>query len=290
MVITQQELQAVFDGQIDKMFTFLDGQIQKLQMSHTGENINYLVLSGGLGSSPYLKQRLRSRYESGGVNLPNTRGMGILTAPEPQLAVVHGIVMDRIQELKTMTTVYKHRCCANSYGIVVRQPYNAILHQGEDVSIDPRDNNKWAEKQIHWFIRQGEVVSTVEGIKHPYRIKIDYGKERSPWRATLVMSSIPAYQLPKSMKSQNVKPLCSLESVLDRGDLKLKNRHWYNFRPQYFRAEFELRILIGPADLRFQIWGKTGQLSRDHEGIEVQWNPTDKVTVIDINDDIYNRH
>jgi hypothetical protein len=39
MVITQQELQAVFDEQLDKMFTFLDGQIQKLQMSHTGENI-----------------------------------------------------------------------------------------------------------------------------------------------------------------------------------------------------------------------------------------------------------
>jgi hypothetical protein len=67
----------------------------------------------------------------------------------------------------------------------------------------------------------------MEGIKHNYRIKIDHGKDRSPWRATLVMSSLPAYQLPNSMKSQGVKLLCSLESVLDRGDLKLKNRHWY---------------------------------------------------------------
>jgi hypothetical protein len=84
--------------------------------------------------------------------------MGILTAPEPQLAVVHGIVMDRIQELKTLTTVYRHRCCANSYGIVVRRPYDPAHHQGEDVVIDPRDKKKWAERQIHWFIRQVRVT------------------------------------------------------------------------------------------------------------------------------------
>jgi hypothetical protein len=288
MVIRHQELQAIFDEQIEKMFTFLDEQIQKLQRGHPGESINYLVMSGGLGGSPYLRQRLRNRYELGGVNLPNAHGIRIITASEPQLAVVHGLVMDRIHELKTFTNVYKERCCANSYGIVVRRPYDPVIHRGEDVVMDPRDKQKWAERQIHWFIRQGEVVSIVEGIKHNYRIKIDHGKDRSPWRATLVMSSLPAYQLPNSMKSKGVKVLCSLESVLDRADLKLKNRHWYNFGPLYYRAEFELRILIGPADLKFQMWGKTGQLSKAHEDIGVQWNATDNAAAININGDIYN--
>ena len=70
-------------------------------------------------------------------------------------------------------------------------------------------------------------MSTAEGIKHQYRIKIDYSKYASPWRATLVMSSLPAYQLPRSMKGHGVTPLCSVESTLDRADMKLKNRHWY---------------------------------------------------------------
>lgn len=291
MVITQLELQAVFDEQIEKIFTFLDGQIQKLQRSHPGESISFLVMSGGLGGSPYLRQRLRNRYQlAGGANLSNAHGMEILVSPEPQLAVVHGIVMGRIQELKTSTAVYTERCCANSYGIVVRRPYNPGEHLGEDVVIDPRDKQKWAEKQIHWFIRQGEIVSTAEGIKHHYRLKIDYSRFASPWRATLVMSSLPAYQLPKSMKSHGVKPLCSVESILDRGDMKLKNRHWYNLGPKYYRAEFELRVLVGPADLKFQMWGRNGRLSRDHEDIQVQWNATDQVTVFDINDDIYHKY
>jgi hypothetical protein len=32
--------------------------------------------------------------------------------------------------------------------------YDALKHQGEDVVIDPRDKQKWAERQIHWFIEQ----------------------------------------------------------------------------------------------------------------------------------------
>jgi hypothetical protein len=47
----------------------------------------------------------------------------------------------------------------------------------------------------------------------------------------------------------------------------------YNRGPQYFRAEFDVKIIIGAADLKFQLWGKNGQLSKDHEEIEVLWDP-----------------
>lgn len=52
---------------------------------------------------------------------------------------------------------------------------------------------------------------------------------------------------------------------------KCSNR--YNFAPQYQRAEFDVKVILGAADLKLQIWGKTGQMSRDHDEIEVQWNP-----------------
>jgi hypothetical protein len=48
----------------------------------------------------------------------------------------------------------------------------------------------------------------------------------------------------------------------------------YNLGPLYHRAEFELRVLIGAADLKFELWGKNGQMSKNHEEIEVQWNST----------------
>ena len=47
----------------------------------------------------------------------------------------------------------------------------------------------------------------------------------------------------------------------------------YNFSPQYHRAEFDVKVIIGAADLKFQLWGRNGQMSKDHEDIEVMWNP-----------------
>ena len=138
--------------------------------------------------------------------------------------------------------------------------------------VDPRDRKKWAERQIHWFLRQGQNISVAEGIKHRYRLKLDLGDERVPWKTQIVMSSLPANQLPKSMKREGAKPVCIVESVLGNTDMKLKNRHWYNFAPQYQRADFDVKVIVGAADLKFQLWGKDGRMSKDHEEIEVQWN------------------
>lgn len=62
--------------------------------------------------------------------------------------------MARSQELKNNVVVFVERCCPNSYGVVVRQPYNPLLHLGEPVVVDPRDGKKWAEKQIDWLVKQ----------------------------------------------------------------------------------------------------------------------------------------
>lgn len=63
--------------------------------------------------------------------------------------MIHGLVIDRVQKLKGGRGVYSEKCCRASYGVVVRQLYNALQHQGEEVSIDPRDKKKWAENQVH---------------------------------------------------------------------------------------------------------------------------------------------
>lgn len=71
-----------------------------------------------------------------------------------QLAVVHGLVIDRVQSLRDMGRVFAERCSRTSYGIVVRALYNPVDHLGEDVVVDPRDKTKWAERQIHWLVKQ----------------------------------------------------------------------------------------------------------------------------------------
>jgi hypothetical protein len=89
------------------------------------------------------------------------------------------------------------------------------------------------------------------------------------------MSTLPADQLPKSLKNAgyNVKEVCDVDANLDGTDMKTKNRHWYNRGLKYLRADFDVKTVIGPADLKFQIWSKGGVCNRDHDSIDVRWDP-----------------
>jgi molecular chaperone DnaK (HSP70) len=159
MIITQQELRAIFDDQIEKLFNLIDEQLYHLQRTRPTERLTYMILSGGLGSSPYLQKKFASRYQGGAIQFPVTEDLQILRVPKPQLAVCHGLVLDRVQQLKEDRTVYKERYCRNSYGVVVRREYDPETHAGQPVTIDPRDNKLWVEKQIDWFIVQVKIKS-----------------------------------------------------------------------------------------------------------------------------------
>jgi molecular chaperone DnaK (HSP70) len=84
LLLNREEFQGVFDERVDKIFQLVDSQIKQLQNTHARETINYLILSGGLGSSPYLKHRMRKRYEQdANTDLYNARDVKVLVAPEP---------------------------------------------------------------------------------------------------------------------------------------------------------------------------------------------------------------
>jgi hypothetical protein len=61
----------------------------------------YLVLSGGLGGSAYVKTQLEQKYASSRIS--------IIRSQEPRLSVAKGLVMDRKQKLTTGTAALKTR-------------------------------------------------------------------------------------------------------------------------------------------------------------------------------------
>lgn len=90
------------------------------------------------------------------------------------------------------------------------------------------------------------------------------------------MSTEPPERLPTSLDQDGAKVLCGIESVLkDKGvDMKVKNRHFYNRGERFLRVRFDVRVILGAADLRFQIQSKNGVvLSTDHDAIQVKWDP-----------------
>lgn len=155
LVMTTDELRAIFDQQLEKMFGLIDQQLQIVQNTHSRESVSYLVLSGGLGSSPYVQRRARARYERGEVPFQNCKHMRVLLATEPQLAVCHGLVMARTQTIRGGAEIYGKRCAPVSFGILCRERFDPEKHVMDEIAADEYEpETKWALNQISWIIRK----------------------------------------------------------------------------------------------------------------------------------------
>ena len=122
---------------------------------------------------------------------------------------------------------------------------------------------------------EGENIPTT-GITKPYLLKIKPGNEQNPWKTNIIVSAEPRERLPTSLDQDRAKVLCSVESILkDKGvDMKLKNRHWYNKGERYLRARFEVKIILGAADLKFQLQSRDRKvLNKEHDAIQIRWHP-----------------
>ena len=199
--------------------------------------------------------------------------------------------MNRTQEISRGTSIYKDKCCRVSYGVICRELYDEHKHRGEPVSEDPLDKKLWAENQIDWLIKQvralvcvatcltvgkGETISE-EAICVPYKLKIPIGKERETYKAHIVMSTMHPEDLPASLRHDGVSKVCQVEAKIDVKNMKVKKRHTIGKTSQWYLADFDIRVLVGFADLKFQISSRDGRnvYSREHTEIEVDWLPAD---------------
>ncbi|KAL8740298.1 MAG: hypothetical protein Q9190_006981 [Brigantiaea leucoxantha] len=273
---SREDLRNVFNTQIDRILALTDEQLDRLSKKYPDLQVSWLVLSGGLGSSSYVKQCISSYYGSGiGSTKSNVKQMRTLTIGEPQLAVVQGLVMERIQTVSRGNQIFEERCCRSSYGIICMEEYNPNWdrHIGQKVILDQRDGKKWAVDQIQWFVKQGQNVSS-NGVLRPFTIKIKPGQEDDLWQTHVVMSSAPTEQLPSNINQTGAERLCDVAAVLkDKGvDMKLKNRHWYNRGEKYFRLRFDVKVVLGAADLKFVLQTKDQRtISDGHDAIQVVW-------------------
>ena len=114
---------------------------------------SFLILSGGLGSSVYVRDEIQRELNSN--PHPCASNIAIIQDPEPQLVVVKGLLFDRMQKLDSGTKpVLALRKARASYGVVCKHKYNPAVHIDEDVQKDPIDGELYAMGQIDWIIKK----------------------------------------------------------------------------------------------------------------------------------------
>lgn len=118
-------------------------------------------------------------------------------------------------------------------------------------------------------------MSVRDGITQHYSLKVPPEGQHQPWTTQVVMSTLPADILPSSLNKSGAQRLCTVKSRLPQ-NMKLKNDKWYQRADSYYKAEFDVRVLIGAADLRFQTLDQSGLLSQDHASIDIDWQASQK--------------
>lgn len=89
---------------------------------------------------------------------PYAHQIQILQAPDPQLVVVKGLLLDRLQKLDSgYAPVIVSRIARASYGFVCKAKYNPAIHINETLQKDPFDGEMYAMGQIDWMIKKVRV-------------------------------------------------------------------------------------------------------------------------------------
>lgn len=146
-------MKAIFDDLIIRLIRKIREQISNLTRLSPYAELRYIILSGGLGSSRYVKERVTAEICTDAARVRNGNILRVLVAADPQLAVVKGLVMERAQSIEQDVPVWMGRCCRVSYGILCRRRYKAKEHFGEPTVKDPLTGELWVEDQIDWIIK-----------------------------------------------------------------------------------------------------------------------------------------
>ncbi|KAI4281717.1 MAG: hypothetical protein L6R35_005580 [Caloplaca aegaea] len=274
MKFTKEELQRSFDKQVQKLVSLIDSQLQTMQRKRPGQQINHLILAGGLGHSPYVQDRLRARFLNGGGHV-NAQGIQVRVAPDPQLAVCKGLVGDHVRSLKAGKPVLKWRCCRASYGTICKEIYDKDnpMHVGRQTEKDPMNGKVYVTQSIAWFIKKGKPITLDEPITRSFHRKISPGDPRRAFPTSIIESHAEEPFLPHYLGAGDAHVLCEIESDLSSADetkFKEKNRRFWSVGKHYFKVDYEVKVLIGPADVRFELWFNNEKLSKD-QPIKVEW-------------------
>lgn len=125
---------------------------------------------------------------------------------------------------------------------------------------------------------QGEPVSSDQPIVYPFRRKIRPGDPRNAFNTRIVQCDHNAFWLPLRQDS-STRVLCTIKSDLsgaDEAKFIKKNKHFWKPGEKYYVVDYEIRVIVGAADLTFELWFDGKKLSKDNS-IQVEWLPAPPV-------------
>ncbi|OAL39967.1 hypothetical protein AYO20_00880 [Fonsecaea nubica] len=177
LILDSNELQHLFDDQLNRIFQLIDDQIARTLKVLPGSPIfNNIYLH--LKQHPFI--------------MPAAK---VVQIPDPQLAVVRGLLMSRAHQLAAdrlaaaSRPVLRARVARISYGVVCNQLFNPHMHRDQDIFRDKTDRRVYARDQIKWLVVAGTLLDDDKNlIEIPMVHAVSIMKPRETWSHAIVMA------------------------------------------------------------------------------------------------------
>jgi hypothetical protein len=161
------EMAKFFNKRLETVYEAIDEQFRALStldtLSERERKVDFMILSGGLGSSKYVMDKIQRRYCSTQSN-SRYHGMELLQAAQPQTVVCQGLVIDEMSTIHNKTKPLQNWISHRSYGIVGIKEFDRKIHlerdriRGDDV-LD-RTGNSYVDNQITWVVDKVSIITS----------------------------------------------------------------------------------------------------------------------------------
>ncbi|KAH0828262.1 hypothetical protein AYO21_03817 [Fonsecaea monophora] len=196
-ILDRNELQRLFDDQLNRIFQLINDQIARALRVLPRSPIAHIVLSGGLGRSPYVIHKFGNIYRHLDPSPFIMPAAGVVQLPDPQLAVVRGLLMSRAHQLAVdrlgagSRPVLRARVARISYGIVYNQLFNPHMHRDQNIFRDETDRRVYARDQIKWLVVAGTSLDDDKNlIEIPMVHAVSMMKPIETWSHAIVMAPL----------------------------------------------------------------------------------------------------
>ncbi|KAK1758161.1 hypothetical protein QBC47DRAFT_410878 [Echria macrotheca] len=252
LVIAKSEFESLFELQVTKIITLVEEGLDKFEKDGHG-SVKYIILSGGLGSSEFIHQRLQEYVQRS--ERSSLEGTRVQMCAEPQLVVIKGLLLEHT------SSILRTRIARASYGVVIREPYSTKRHFNQPQIVDIWDEKVYATEQVRWIVKKGDRI--VNGRPLLATIRRNAGlTEPLSWIETIVVSHNPEGCEPNNISDPGVEKLYEVRANMtgvppDRLVVKRKRNRscFWRVRKEYHVCEYDVHLAVGPSgDLRFAIF------------------------------------
>ncbi|KAF8244163.1 hypothetical protein K440DRAFT_663685 [Wilcoxina mikolae CBS 423.85] len=293
MMFTRSEIEGLFETQIAKILKLIDTQLSYLQAKHPRESVQYLVLSGGLGSSEYVQQRIRDHLVLNKTH-PNAQNINVIISRDPQLVVCRGLVLSQLHEYFKISVI-PGLCSRESYGITYDEPWDQSIHPKE-LRVKHSNGRYYVPGKIDWLIRKNDffdradpsttkLFSRALSFRNPekfvhHEIVKFSGLLEHPER--VVPNQTPTVCTIKCNLGPIIEAASQSQQSLPRG-IKIRHRHRLGVRTRRFLdVEYKICVHRGPADMKFELW--FAEEKSNSGEVLVDWKAGGRVAFLDRGD------